>query len=149
MLKSYKELRCFDFLVKPYTVDALVKTLNLVMQSPYIKKTKRAELPFKTRTGIKMLPIDDIYFIEVVGRDCTVISNNEVLVMPYVSLKNMKERLHKYGFIQSHKAFLVNPHKIKELTMTGQFSGEISFYGTEYIASLGKKYKDDVHQYIS
>lgn len=78
------------------------------------KEVKRIFI-IKKKVGIKILSIDDILFFEAHNRVITVVTKYEKIDF-YDKINDLEERLKDNSFLRCHRAFLVNPKYVKELT---------------------------------
>lgn len=95
--------RCIDTVVKRMKEEA--------------KDEKKEYYTVKVLDTVKHIPVSDIYFFETSGRTHRIILHAENELMDFIGkLQEIEDDL-ATGFVRTHRSFLVNVDKIKELNM--------------------------------
>jgi len=124
-LYAYRELKCFYYLVKPYTEAEFSRVMVDVFA--YLDCTNAtpddATLNIEQKGFIFEYYLRDLYYIESFGKKlCLHLFRDgqleEILISSY-SLKRLIELVDE-RFVQVHKSFIVNRAKVEMVDWTGQ-----------------------------
>lgn len=146
-LEVFKELHCYDYIVKPFCVEEFAaKTVSLInkvsSQKKEPKKNKIVFLP--TCSGDYLIQADEILFAEIRRNDCYVYLEKEVLRLLGVSLKNLIDNVNDEYFLRCHKSFAVNVNKIYSIKEVNYRLWQISFRDNNEVIDVGSKYYNSV-----
>jgi len=72
------------------------------------------KIPVKKEDKILLFNPSEIDFIEALNNKTSININGEVYICNF-TMNYLEERLHKFGFFRSHRSFLINLQKIKEI----------------------------------
>ena len=108
------QFRPFDYLLKPVSSVKLGYTLTRVKK--FIKDRKLNRLfHFQTgKTQFTQCAVDDIYYIEAVG-DYQKVNTTGNFILTISTMDELTERMKSFGFIRSHRSFLVNTKMILKM----------------------------------
>lgn len=118
------ELEAFDYVLKPYSDDRIINTLKKLQESN--KKLIKNELDMEDKNDIQdtitmwkndkmvVLNFDDIYFCEARERE-TIVYTKENEYIARSSISEFLKNLPKNQFFKTHRSYIVNIHKIKEI----------------------------------
>lgn len=153
IVQAFKETHCYDYILKPYDkekVQAMINKLvdndinNLTNKEEETKEEKK-EVIINIKNGIYVgVKVDDIVFIEVIGKNCEVNTINGMYIASNMSLKKMLKLIDCDYIIQSHRAFVVNKNYILEIEKIDVKLSTIHFKDYTKTALLGYKFKDSV-----
>jgi len=115
----------FSFLLKPFNALEVIYAIEMAIEKFYCQQpTFSSEekntvvgsdhLFIKKKKSLKKTPISEILYIEVEGRYCNIITAHERFVV-LISLLKIADLLGRNGFIRTHRNYLVNSIKIKEI----------------------------------
>jgi two-component system, LytTR family, response regulator NatR len=131
------ELNVHDYIMKPYTKDRLVKSIQR-----YIEKSKSAEIAgrlfLKQKNDIHIIRKKDIVFIERSGRSTT-IHTKTGKIKTYQTLNELEGELRERDFIRSHRSFIINIHFVKNFSLYAKNSYLVMFEGLEENAMITKE----------
>ena len=99
----------------------------------FIKKGKR----------LKKVIIKEIIYIEVENRYCNFVTENEKFLIQ-ISLNKLLPFLESKNFIRTHRNFIANLDKIKEITL----SENLIIMQGDYHITLSDKYKSFLSDYL-
>lgn len=130
---AYSEhaLEAFDigatgYLVKPYSLDALAKTLERTRQS----SSKKEEIRLLTKNGENyyLLKPEEIYYIKA---DLAEVMIRSKKGFSYYTRKisDLETLLAPHDFLRIHRSLLINTDKIKEMETIEQSKLRFSFEG--------------------
>ena len=143
-LYAYRELKCFYYLVKPYTEAEFCKVMEEVFA--YLSYTAAAPdeqtLKIEQKGFLFEYYLKDLYYIESFGKKlCLHVEQDgkleEVMISSY-SLKRMLELIDE-RFIQVHKSYIVNRDKVELVDWAGQ---TVKLRGVNAQVPVGLKFQD-------
>jgi two-component system response regulator LytT len=131
------ELNAVDYLLKPYDADRLAQTVEKIRErtrkssldpalfSQFLeqfekkdalaKTQKVSKISIETEDRVIFLDPDEITWVESDGRK-TIVKTCKTSYTTKMTLQSLEERLIPYGFIRTHRSYLVNLDYISELT---------------------------------
>ena len=134
------ELNVHDYIMKPYTKDRLVKSIERLLE-----KTQAAgisgRLYLKQKNNIHILQKNEIIFIERSGRSTTIYTKTEQ-IKTYLTLNELEGELRERDFIRSHRSFIINIHYVKNFSLYAKNSYVVSFEGIDGKAMITKEKVD-------
>lgn len=98
-------LNAAHYLLKPLTKNAVREALGRCLPRHEDEHPKLLEI--KTRQGIVPIPMDNIVYIEVLNKICTVHTEKNSF-QTYISLDALSELLDSTSFIRAQRSFIVN-----------------------------------------
>lgn len=151
MLQAFKEIHCYDYILKPYKKDKIVDTLNTLLSDEKERDDSfdKKYISFESDGVMIRIPVDEIYFIEVRLRTCMVYSETGVYTINRTSLKKVLSMVDSEDIIKTHKSFAVNVKKVHKLEKVSRGCWEIDFYGYDEKALLATTYKDDLNNVLN
>ncbi|MBW9159128.1 LytR/AlgR family response regulator transcription factor [Clostridium tagluense] len=143
---AFKEVHCYDYILKPYNKQELIDiSKRIILHEGNNSKTvmERKHVVFDLKDGVFVkIYVDDIFFIEVNIRTCTVHSKKGEYEVKGLSLKQALKLTNSKDIIQSHKSFAVNINYISKIEKINIKSYELFFENYEKSALLSWKCKD-------
>lgn len=117
-LTSYKqeahrafEVEAYRYLIKPIEKIKFYKTLDGVIERMKVNLAKQL-ICFKNQDGILKLYLDEILYIETIGRKQHMHTLTDIYKINY-TMKELEELLSEYDFFRIHTGFLVHMRYIK------------------------------------
>jgi two-component system LytT family response regulator len=115
------ELNVTDYLLKPYSFQRFVQSVNKVMDY-YSQKQNGTKIPdenesyifVKTEYRLERIDLDDILYIEGMKDYLRIICNNKK-IMTLQNFAKIEESLPSKNFCRVHKSFIVALDKIKSI----------------------------------
>lgn len=115
----------FSFLLKPFNELEVLYAVEMAIEKFYAQKNVFSTeelgtvvgieyLFIKKKNALKKALISDILYIEVEGRYCNIVTENEKFVI-LISLSKINDLLQKNKFVRTHRNYLVNSEKITEI----------------------------------
>ncbi len=143
-LNAYREIKCYSFLIKPFTKEELKQTIIDAIQyrnhfgEP--KKTVRIE----QKSHIFEYDLKDIVYVESFGKKMalhlrTAQQGVSTEMISGYTLKGMLELLDDDGFIQCHKSYIVNKSWIVQISKA---ESAIVLKGVQQSIPIGNKFRD-------
>lgn len=112
------EIKAFDYLLKPYSEKRITEVLNNLTTIKDNSPTKEVEKINKVTVFLDekmvVLSLDEIYYIEVSEKESLVYTQNEIYTSK-LKISKWEEILPKNKFYRTHRAYIVNLDKIKEV----------------------------------
>ena len=112
------EIKAFDYLLKPYSEKRITEVLNNLTMIKDNSPTKEVEKINKVTVFLDekmvVLSLDEIYYIEVSEKESLVYTQNEIYTSK-LKISKWEEILPKNKFYRTHRAYIINLDKIKEV----------------------------------
>lgn len=132
------ELEAFDYVLKPYSDQRIINTLNKLKDCEENEKVLKREQNLEEKSDMQdtitmwkndkiiVLKFDDIYYCEANERETIVYTKeNEYIVKS--SISEFFKSLPSNQFFKTHRSYIVNINKIKEI---------IPWFNSTYILKL-------------
>lgn len=132
------ELEAFDYVLKPYSDQRIINTLNKLKDCEENEKVLKREQNLEEKSDMQdtitmwkndkiiVLKFDDIYYCEANERETIVYTKeNEYIVKS--SISEFFKNLPSNQFFKTHRSYIVNINKIKEI---------IPWFNSTYILKL-------------
>lgn len=151
MLQAFKEIHCYDYILKPYKKSKIIDTLTTLL-SKNISETvveEKEYISFESQGVMIRIPVEEIYFIEVRLRTCMIYAETGIYTINRTSLKKVLEMISVDYIIKTHKSFAVNVNKVHKLEKISRGCWEMDFYGYDNKALLASTYKDDLNKVLN
>lgn len=138
------ELYAYDYIVKPFKIERLHKTIARINESLAItnheelKTEKPEELLFKLKDGMVLIKPEEIIMIERENRS-TVIITDKAKYVTTKTLQEMEQILPKADFIRSHKSYILRIDKISTISVYGRWTYIVKFKNCNRDALLTKE----------
>lgn len=146
MLEAFKEIHCYDYILKPYDKQKIIDTTKLLIENKYeqqrVFEDEREAIVIELQGTTYKFFADQIVFIEVSLRTCMVHLKTETHTLNRMPLKKLLEMIESDFIIQTHKSFAVNVRLIDRLEKISRGSWEIYFEGYDEVALLATTYKE-------
>ncbi|ADU27881.1 LytR/AlgR family response regulator transcription factor [Ethanoligenens harbinense] len=142
--EAFQQIHCYDFFIKPYDAGRMRETVRLLLGEG---RAAGPERPFRLfRNGNKAFKVyvDEIIFLEINARACTIHTAEQVFRLNRMPLKDVLRHINSPDIIQTHKSYAVNLRYIRSIERYALTSWNIHFDNYPEIALLGNKYKDNV-----
>ncbi|MCJ8010941.1 LytTR family DNA-binding domain-containing protein [Paenibacillus sp. KQZ6P-2] len=145
-LRAYRELKCYHYLMKPYTKQEVQQVVSEVLEYLGQPKAEGRTLRIEQKGFIFEYRLQDILFIESFGKNMVIHllteqgEQKEERIAGY-SLKSILESLGEGSFIQCHKSYIVNTSYIEEIRKTDQ---QVKLRHCDQLLPIGLKYRDQV-----
>lgn len=133
------DLQAFDYVLKPYTQERILTTImryrNMKRQAEINKPKEKLKLPVWSADKMILLnPETEIILIRA-EQQKVIISSNKGDFEINTPLKDIEQKLKDYGFLRTHKSYIVNISKIREI---------IPWFNDTYILTLDNCSQKDI-----
>lgn len=121
------ELQAFDYILKPYSEERIVSMLKKLENSKMTKDYEVEEISKKVHNEnnlesvslwkndkLIVINIDDIYYCEANERETIVFTKDDKYIVK-TSISEFEHSLGNIKFFKTHRSFIVNISKIKEI----------------------------------
>ena len=149
------EIYAFDYLVKPFDMERIGKTLDRIMKFSDIgrhediqENTGDEKLLIKGKEEINILDINDIIMIERTDSTTRIVTKDEVYLTAQ-SLSSLEEKLNADKFMRCHKSYIIRIDAIKKLEVYGRWTYVVKFKGTDETALMTSAKYDEIKQRFS
>lgn len=143
-LTAYREIQCYQYLIKPYheeDIDRLVGKLLFLSHQGEI----RENYVIVKKDGVNYkLFCKDIICVKAVPRGVCFVLAKEEMKVPYLSIKQLLEKLPKEKFLQIHRMCVVNQDFIEYVDTV---NGLICLKNGDR-AEIGVTYKNELRRWI-
>jgi two-component system, LytTR family, response regulator len=140
------ETYAFDYLIKPFKVERLSKTLERIsllsekQEDIGIHKIIRYEkgldkILIKNKEGVSFIDMNDIIIIQREDRSTAIYTSKEAFNTSE-ALSDLEERLGKGLFFRSHKSYIINLSMISKIYPYGRWTYLVKLKNTEKDALL-------------
>ena len=144
------EIYAFDYLVKPFDVERVNRTLKRLSESKFqnpetvIQPEKHSDkLMIKGKEQIAFIDKKDIIFIERKENSTTIVTKDEVY-RTSVSLGSLEEKLDSGDFMRSHKSYIISLHRITKIEPYGRWTYIVKFKGIGESALMTSKCYEEI-----
>ncbi|MBO3443301.1 LytTR family DNA-binding domain-containing protein [Clostridium sp. CCUG 7971] len=114
------ELDAFDYILKPYSEERIVSTLNKLCQVEFLKlesenrQVNLSNITLWKENKLVVINTDDIYYCEARERE-TLVYTKENEYISKKSILEFEKKLPSDKFFKVHRSYIVNITKIKEI----------------------------------
>jgi DNA-binding LytR/AlgR family response regulator len=148
MISAFKEVHCYDYIIKPYNKDEVIGMTKLLISGSHtlnFSKSKDKHIVFELQKGISMkINVDEIIFIEVNFRIMTLCTKRGNYKIKKLTLSKALEIINSNNIVQSHKSFAINIDYINNIEKISNKLWQVGFENCEEKALLSYNFKDDV-----
>lgn len=140
------ELYAFDYLVKPFDIERVNRTLNRIVLQARPKQYEQEEkvvrpeyrqdkLLVKGKESMSFIHIPDIVMIQR-ENNATVIYTERDSYVTSASLAELEKKLDPVQFLRSHKSYIINLSRIRRIEPYGRWTYIVYFQGRKEDALL-------------
>jgi len=119
-LYSYSILHCFSYIEKPFSVSLVRDAVLHALEFPINENDEKC-IYFRKDRVVYSICIKDIIYIEISRRKIMIYCFHDNLEMPYLSCKEMLQKLDSNSFIQCSRFCIVNRKYIEQIDYTNRF----------------------------
>ena len=148
------EIYAFDYLVKPFDMARIGKTLDRIksmsVEKAEVEKDEHQyeKLIIRGKEEINLVDIDDIIMIERNDGMSRIVTNEEVFLTSQ-SLQSLEEKLDPQKFIRCHKSYIIRMDAIRKLEVYGRWTYTVKLKDTEETALMTSEKYDELKQKFS
>lgn len=143
-MEAYRKLHCYQYLVKPYDSSEIENLIRKVMMRVSLDRTPSLTVK---KDGINYkISCSDICFIKAIPRGVCLYLKTEKMEVPYLSIRQLLEKLPEKMFFQCHRMFVVNREYVKYFDLVNQFI-RVTHYDEEI--EIGVTFKQEVRRIMN
>ncbi|WP_027634603.1 LytR/AlgR family response regulator transcription factor [Clostridium hydrogeniformans] len=152
------ELYAFDYIVKPFKLDRIYKTLDRIRDLTEIEVPKlpvlKEELGFtrliiKNKDGINFLDMKDIILVQREQGSTVIYLEDGSSYTTSEGLLDIEEKLDKRVFFRSHKSYIINLTKINKIYPYGRWTYVVKLKNIGEDALLTHEKYEDIKRLFS
>jgi DNA-binding LytR/AlgR family response regulator len=108
------------FVTKPFTAEDLISNIEIAMYKSSINMSSSSKsfddssFFVKDKGALVKVVFSDIFYVEAMDNYAAIYLKDKRFVLPH-TLKTVFELLEPYGFIKTHRSFVVNTKKIESI----------------------------------
>lgn len=141
-LYAYKELHSFGYLEKPFSMKRAVKLIEQALK--YQTPQEESQIVYLRKEGILFaVPYQKLLYAEVKNHILILHMEDEVLEMPYITIKQLLKQVDQNIFLQCSRSTVVNKMHVKYIDIVNRYIG-IDQDGIRI--EIGPSYKKAVYQ---
>ena len=141
--KDAFEVYAFDYLIKPFKMDRVMTTLEMIKTRFFqtFDRKKDAEkkeksvsgqkLMLRHKEGISFADVDEIVLVEREDRSTVIELTGGKRLVTSEGLSEIEERLPKDKFFRTHKSYIVGLDHVEAITPYGRWTYVVQLRGTD------------------
>lgn len=145
---SFSQLKCFDFIEKPFDENVVRKNILKALKVPLAEEEERIVFYRKDGIAFSMNP-DDIYYIDVRRRNLTIYCVSGVMEIPYKTCKEILKEIGSKFFVQCSRYTIINKRYVEYIDYARRYIKMKNI--KEYIEigiTLKNKFKVEMDEWI-
>ncbi|MCH5288141.1 MAG: response regulator transcription factor [Christensenellaceae bacterium] len=156
------EVYAFDYLLKPFKVDRVLKTLERArdrmsrrMSEPPLPHTQPAtrlasgRLMLRHREGVSFVGMNDILLVQREDRSTVIYTIGDGRYVTSESLAETEARLDPAVFFRCHKSYIINLNHISNITPYGRWTYVVQLSGTTHDALITHEKYEELERMFS
>lgn len=152
------EVYAFDYLLKPFKVERVLKTLELIQmrlnahqEQKIVTRTAPVRpaperLMLRHKEGVTFIDLEEILLIQREERTTVIHTEGGQRYITSDSLSDLEERLPPDTFFRSHKSYIVNINHILSIMPYGRWTYVVKLRGTDQDALITHERFDDLEK---
>ena len=101
-----------QYLIKPLQYEKLGKVLKKCLD---MKELSQKTCLIKTKSGHVNVPLDHIYYVEVIDHNCLAHTANGVIETDYMTMRDFEDLLPPPRFLRCYKSYIVNLSYVEKI----------------------------------
>ena len=148
------EIYAFDYLVKPFDLERIGKTLDRIKSMTEIREveekneTTYEKLIIRGKEEINLIDTADIIMIERTDGMSRIVTKDEVFLTTQ-SLSSLEEKLDPEKFMRCHKSYIIRIDAVKKLEIYGRWTYTVTLKDTEESALMTSEKYNEIKQKFS
>ena len=159
------EVYAFDYMVKPFKVERVMKTLARVREVLGSRATRQAEektvrprknrdaasarIMLRSRDGVSFVAQADILLIQRENRSTVLYATGDRRFVTNEALGEIEERLDPKLFFRCHKSYIINLNAIDNITPYGRWTYVVRLVGTDQDALITHEKYEELEKMFS
>ncbi len=138
------EIYAFDYLVKPFDLERIGKTLSRMKSMMPAKEIDSAgakneagyeKLVIRGKEEINLIDTKDIIMIERTDGICRIVTGDEIFLTS-ASLSSIQDKLDPDKFMRCHKSYIIRVEAVKKLEVYGRWTYTVTLKDTDETALM-------------
>lgn len=147
-LNAYREIKCYDFMVKPFTEPEFQKAMQTALEMGTRMREAPAVLRIEQKQFLFEYEVQDILYIESFGKRVLIHTTQRGVAegtdhISGYALSKLLALAPPERLLQCHKSFLVNPDHICKIDKANR---SIFLMGCKAAIPIGEKYQKNVFE---
>lgn len=119
-LYAYRNLHSFSYLEKPYSMNEALELIGVALKHPRMEEKRRVE--YFRKDGILMaVDLKKVTHAEACRHTLTIYTVDEILHIPYITIRQFLKLCQKDGFFQCSRSVVVNRDYIKSIDLPRRY----------------------------
>lgn len=143
IIEAFKNIHCYDFIVKPYKEKDIIKIVDVFLNSTPLKSIKEGRYSFidvDSNISVKLYH-NDIIYIEYINKCCNIHTISGVYNVKRTSLVKVLKSLKDEEIVQTHRSFAINMKYVTEIEKTYEKVWNIKLRGCDDMVLLSYTYR--------
>ncbi|MCJ8155703.1 response regulator transcription factor [Chryseobacterium sp. SSA4.19] len=134
------ELEAVDYLLKPITFERFFKSVDRILRN--VKKESEDDFViFKSEGFSRKLLLKDILYFESIRNDIKVVLQDELIMVPKMSVSEISANLQKKGFLRIHRSFIINQNQVTAISNHEVLIGKMSI-------PVGRSFREPFEDFV-
>lgn len=142
-MEAYRSIHCYQYIVKPYEEAAIREIVQRILSH---KQAEEKPSLIVKKNGINYnISCGEIVFGKAIPRGVCLYLKGEQIDVPYLTIRQLTERLPKEQFFQCHRMYVVNKDYVRYYDLVNQLI-EVDGYSEQI--DIGITFKPEVKRLI-
>ncbi len=142
-MDAYRRLHCYQYIVKPYEQREIQELVRKILF--YVQPEEKPSVVVK-KDGINYkIPCEEIVFCKSIPRGVCLCLKKEQMNVPYLTIRQLLEKLPGNQFFQCHRMYIVNKDAVRYFDLVNQMIG---VEGYEEQIDIGVTFKPEIRRMI-
>lgn len=138
-MQAYRELHCYQYIMKPFSEKQVIEVVRKVLEK---EKQEKPPVIVVKKDGINyQINCDNIRYIEAIPRGIRIHMKEKEWNIPYISLKQILQKVPEDMFLQCHRMFVVNKREVEYYDTVNRI---IKLKNCEDVVEIGVTYKSEI-----
>ena len=138
-MQAYRELHCYQYIMKPFSEKQVIEVVRKVLEK---EKQEKPPVIVVKKDGINyQVNCDNIRYIEEIPRGIRIHMKEKEWNIPYISLKQILQKVPEDMFLQCHRMFVVNKREVEYYDTVNRI---IKLKNCEDVVEIGVTYKSEI-----
>ncbi len=148
------EIYAFDYLVKPFDLERISKTLNRIKSMTAEKDSEPRheatceKLVIRSKEEINLIDTDDIIMIERTDGMSRIVTRHETFLTA-ASLSSIQDKLDPDKFMRCHKSYIIRIDAVKKLEIYGRWTYAVTLKNTDETALMTSEKYNEMKQKLA
>lgn len=143
-MDAYRKIHCYQYVLKPFEEAEIHRIVCKVLA--HTKEEEEAFITVKKEGINYRIACNDILYIEAIPRGVLFHLKEEQMQVPYLTIRQLMQRLPEERFFQCHRMFVANKEYVEYFDLVNQF---IKLRGFPEEIDIGVTYKAEVRRLMN